>query len=235
MPRAPRLAYGGVIYHVMNRRVGRQTLFHDGGDFAAFLKVIGESVDRGSELGHGRPEVFACCLMGNHWHLLVRPHADGQLSRWLGWLTLTHTQRYHASHGSTGEGPIYQGRFRSFPVQEPSDGRESGRAFWEVARYVEANPVRAGLVEDAAEWPWGSLALRPKRRSWLCDWPVPAPTDWHRQVSRESSETERAAIETSLNRGRPHGSADWSTAIAARLGLETTFRPRGRPRVREET
>ncbi|MEM8873540.1 MAG: transposase [Planctomycetota bacterium] len=230
MPRAPRVADGNVIYHVLNRRVGREPLFLREGDWLAFLALLGESIEREAKQGRPRPEIFACCLMPNHWHLLVRPGADGQLSSWMGWLALTHTHRYRAAQRTTGEGPIYQGRFKSFPVQDPGEASGGERGFWTVARYVEANAVRAGLVTDAADWPWGSFALRRRRVAWLADWPVPAPTDWRRQVNRSMSEETAAAVQTSIKRGRPFGEDDWVRGAADRLGLASTLIRRGRPK-----
>ena len=94
--------------------------------------------------------------MPNHFHLVVRPSGDGDLSRFMRWLTMTHTQRWHAHHHSAGSGHLYQGRFKSFPVQ-------SDEHFYTVCRYVERNALRAGLVERAEQWRWGSL--RPRSRA----------------------------------------------------------------------
>ena len=70
--------------------------------------------------------------MSNHWHLLVWLRGDGDLSDYMRWVTLTHTQRYHGSHGTAGEGHLYQGRYKSFPVQ-------CDRYYLTVLRYIEAN------------------------------------------------------------------------------------------------
>jgi putative transposase len=83
--------------------------------------------------------------MSNHWHLLLWPREEGELSEVMRWLSVTHTQRWHANRGTAGSGPIYQGRFKSFPVQ-------SDEHLLTVARYIERNPLRAGLVEDVREW-----------------------------------------------------------------------------------
>jgi REP element-mobilizing transposase RayT len=119
--------------------VGRTTLFHKPGDYAAFEAVLRQAKD-------WQPmRLLAYCLMPNHWHLLLWPHGDGELSEFLRWLTLTHTQRWHAHHHSAGSGPIYQGRFKSFPVQEDEH-------LLRVCRYVERNGLRAGLAERAEGW-----------------------------------------------------------------------------------
>jgi len=104
--------------------------------------------------------LLAYCLLSNHWHLLLWPRADGELSEFMRWLTLTHTQRWHANRHTSGTGPIYQGRFKSFPVQ-------SDEHLLTVARYIERNPLRAGMVEHVEQWQWSSLcvAARQTRRS----------------------------------------------------------------------
>src|SRR5688572_23335174 len=111
MGRPLRAAVGDVIYHVLNRANGRLPLFETPADYEAFEKVLAEA--------HVRfpMRTLAYCLMPNHWHLVLWPRRDGDLSRFMGWLTLTHTQRWHAHRGSAGAGHLYQGRFKSFPVQ----------------------------------------------------------------------------------------------------------------------
>jgi REP element-mobilizing transposase RayT len=91
--------------------------------------------------------IAAYCLMPNHWHLSLWPRTDGELSEVTRWITVTHTQRWHAHKNSSGTGPVYQGRFKSFPVQ-------TDEHFISVARYVERNALRAKLVERAEEWRW---------------------------------------------------------------------------------
>jgi putative transposase len=116
--------------------------------------------------------MLAYGVMPNHWHLVLWPRADGDVSRCVGWLTLMHTQRWHAHHHTTGTGHLYQGRFKSFPVQTDAH-------FLTVCRYVERNPVRAGLVPRAERWRWGSLWQREQRyaavQGMLSPWPVDQP------------------------------------------------------------
>ena len=111
MPRRPRLAAGDLAYHVLNRRVGRLPLFEKPTDYAAFEKILAEAQ------AQTKIRIAAYCLMPNHWHLLLWPRQDGELSEVLRWITVTHTQRWHAHHHTAGTGPVYQGRFKSFPVQ----------------------------------------------------------------------------------------------------------------------
>ncbi|MFQ5625012.1 MAG: transposase, partial [Paracoccaceae bacterium] len=170
----------------------RLTLFEKDEDYLAFERVLAESLDR-----LDAPRLLAYCLMPNHWHLVVRAGKRTNLSTWMQWVTVTHTHRWHAHYHTTGEGPLYQGRFKSFPVQQ--DGH-----FLTVCRYVEANALRAKLATRAEQWRWCSLWTRrnrtavymPPRRPhgrptgrselkrWLSAWPVDRPRNWLAEVNR---------------------------------------------------
>jgi putative transposase len=224
MGRPKRAADGGLIYHVLNRANARLTFFHKPEDYAAFERVLEEAVER------TKMRLLAYCLMPNHWHLVVWPKADGDLSRFTGWLTLTHTQRWHAHRRSTGSGHLYQGRFKSFPIQDDAH-------FYTVCRYVERNALRANLVERAEDWRWGSLYrwLRgtANEASLLAAWPERRLAGWAEEVNAVQTEAEEAAVRRAVNRGSPFGESSWSDRMVARLGLESTLRPRGRPRKNE--
>jgi len=219
MPRRLRAACGGYVYHVLNRSATRATLFHKPGDYAAFLKVLRQAP------AFAPVRLLAFCLMPNHWHLLVWPQADGHLSDYMRWLTVTHTQRWHAHYRSAGTGPLYQGRFKAFPIE----GDDHLFAVW---RYVERNALRAGLVTAAEQWRWSSLWLRHREATpaWLHDGPLPLPPGWVEQVNAVQTEGELAALQRSVARGTPYGNAGWQRATAQQLGLESTLRPLGRPR-----
>lgn len=144
-------------YHVLNRAVGRATLFEKSADYAAFEKVIRQAWER-TEM-----RLVSFALMPNHWHLVVWPSRDGQLSEWAQWLTVTHLRRWHAHHHTEGTGPIYQGRFKSFPIQEDDH-------YLTVCRYAERNPLRANLVASAEQRRWSeSLATPPRDAGSVAD------------------------------------------------------------------
>lgn len=224
MGRPKRAADGGLIYHVLNRGNARMTIFEKEGDYEAFERILEEAVER-----YGT-DVLAWCLMPNHWHLVVKPHADGELSRFVGWLTLTHTQRWHAHYHNTGSGHLYQGRFKSFPIQEED-------YFLTVCRYVERNALRANLIERAENWRWSSLwrwhhgSAAQKRL--LAPWPVRRSPGWLEHVNTPQTEAELSALRRSAVRGCPFGDERWSTRMVKRLGLQSTLRPQGRPKARE--
>ena len=221
MGRPKRVADGGLVYHVLNRANARMTIFEKPDDYDAFHRVVEEAVDRTAM------RLLAYCVMPNHWHLVVWPQEDGQLSRFVGWLTLTHTQRWHAHRHSTGSGHVYQGRFKSFPVQD--DGH-----FLTVCRYVERNALRANLVGRAEAWRWGSLHRwkhgNAKEKPLLHSWPLPRPPRWVERVNTPLTEDELSALRRSVNRGSPFGETSWRDRMVRRLGLESTLRPPGRPK-----
>ena len=221
MPRRPRLAAGDLAYHVLNRRVGRLPLFEKPADYATFEKILAEAH------AQTRIRIAAYCLMPNHWHLLLWPRHDGELSEVLRWITVTHTQRWHVHHDTTGTGSVYQGRFKSFPVQ-------TDEHFLTVARYVERNALRAKLVKQAENWRWSSLWRRDqddaKLAAWLSDWPVERPRDWISRMNRPDNALELESLRLSVQRGRPFGEETWVRRMAKRFGMESTIRPRGRPK-----
>ena len=221
MPRPRRAAEGGLIYHALNRANARLAIFDNDDDYAAFERVLHQAVARFDM------RLLAYCLMPNHFHLLLWPREDGDLSTFMRWLTMTHTQRWHAHHGTAGTGHLYQGRYKSFPVQ-------SDEHFLTVCRYVERNALRANLVERAEQWKWGSLSARRAKdgaeRPTLTPWPIERPRDWTARVNRPFGPKEEEAILRSMQRGQPFGSESWQAEEAARLGLESLLRPRGRPR-----
>ncbi|MGB7157109.1 MAG: transposase [Tepidisphaeraceae bacterium] len=221
MPRTARVCPGGVIYHVLNRSVARIRLFRRDGDFDAFERTLWEA--------HARLPVpiLAWCVMPTHWHLVLQPHADGDLSKFMQWLTLTHAQRWRAAHNTIGYGPLYQGRFKAFAVQ-------CDRHLLTVGRYVERNALRAGLVKRAERWRWSSLARRvdpvSPLRDLLADWPIDLPDDWLDLVNEAQTPAEEEAVRTAIRRARPFGSPAWQTRTAATLNLASCFRDPGRPR-----
>jgi putative transposase len=221
MGRALRAAEGGWVYHVLNRANARLPIFETPRDYEAFEQILAEGVERYA------PRLLGYCLMPNHWHLLLWPEEDGLLSRFVGWIALTHTQRWHAHRHTAGSGHLYQGRFKSFPVQEDEH-------FYTVCRYVERNALRARLVKRAENWRWNSLWRMTsgdrESRTLLSRWPVSRPRHWIEWVNDPQTDAELAAIRRSVQRGSPFGDEAWSERAVRELGLETTLRPRGRPK-----
>jgi putative transposase len=218
MPRRPRVATGNFVYHVLNRAVGRSTLFETDDDYLAFLKVLRQARTKVD------CRLLSFCVMPNHWHLVLWPKGDNDLSEFMRWMTVTHTQRWHSFHGTSGTGPLYQGRFKSFPIQADDH-------FYMVCRYVERNALKANLVRKAEDWRWCSLwqSLNQPGDVSLDPWPINKPADWTGRVNMPQTISEIEALQRSVKRGSPYGSDVWISRTAKRLKLESTLRPRGRP------
>jgi len=218
---------------VVNRGNGRQRVFRDEGDYAAFLELIGGAIERTPM------RVVGLCLMPNHLHMVLWPGADGELPRWMQWLMTSHVRRHHRRYRTSGH--VWQGRYKSFPIQhrrptasERSAGVvQTGDPVLDVLRYVERNPLRAKRVTAAEDWPWSSLAWWADPESapawWRADW-VRRPDDWLDVVNRPQSKEELTALRLCVQRGRPYGGERWIKRFAAEHGLDSTLRPRGRPR-----
>jgi putative transposase len=165
--------------------------------------------------------------MRNHWHFVIWPRKDGELTAFLRWLAHTHAMRWHVAHKTVGCGHLYQGRFKSFPVQ-------TDEHFLTVCRYVERNALTAKVVRRAEDWRWGSLWARrsgpPELKALLSDWPVTRPRHWVKLVNEPMTARELEALRTSVTRNRPFGSPAWQMKTARRLGLMHTIRSEGRPR-----
>ena len=221
MPRTARVAPGGFVYHALNRAVARLPLFENRADYEAFERVLHEAQEEHPT------RILAYCVMPNHWHFVLWPRRDGELTAFLRWLTHTHTMRWHTAHQTVGTGHLYQGRFKAFPVQTDDH-------FYSVVRYVERNPVRANLAAKAQQWRDSSLWQRrqggQEAQTLLSRWPLPMPRDWLRRVNRPQSEAELQSLRRAVQRGRPMGSETWTKNTAVRLGLQYTLRPRGRPK-----
>jgi REP-associated tyrosine transposase len=223
MPRAARIAPGGYVYHALNRGVARLALFENDDDYQAFEQVLVEALERAPI------RLLGYCLSPSHWHFVLWPRKAGELTAFLRWLTLTHTQRWHAQHRSAGSGHLYQGRFKAFPV-------EGDEHFLTVLRYAESNSLRAGLCERAEDWDYSSFAHRRADaatdpiRQYLCAGPTPLPPDWNRRVNRPQMARDLEAVRRCVQRGQPYGSPAWIEKTTRLLGLQSTFRMRGRPR-----
>jgi putative transposase len=143
MPRPLRPIAKDLIYHVINRGNNRQKVFRKPEDFEAFLKALGDLKKR-------KPfELYGYCLLNNHFHLLIRPRGSS-ISRIMQSLLVSHTQRYHKHYRSGGH--VWQGRFKSPVIQNDEH-------LLTVLRYMEANPLRANLVQRAEDYPYSSYRV----------------------------------------------------------------------------
>ncbi len=216
MPRRIQAGSSGVVFHVINRAVRGATLFEAPSDYEAFQQILSDAQNRTGL------RLLAFCLMPNHWHLVVWPTDDVQLAKCMHWLTLTHAARWTSFHEIRGTGAVYQSRYKSIPVETES-------CFLSVCRYVERNPLRAGLVTRAEQWKWSSLWQRCNscEAISLDEWPIPRTGDWIERVNEPQTGPELEAIRKAVQTGRPLGANLWREQTCKSFGLSS--RSRGRP------
>jgi putative transposase len=226
MGRLPRTIDDGLVYHALNRGNNRADVFGGDDDRVAFLEALAKTKERYPF------RLFGYCLMTNHFHLLLRPEPGQSISRILQSLTIAHTWRYHKRHHTSGH--VWQGRFKSPVIQDDLH-------LLVVLRYIEANPLRARMVTDPAEYRWSSYPHHGLGRddpllSPFPEWEELGRTEaerrrrWRSQVCAAQSEAELTSVRSSLRSGRPLGASEWTEQMARRLNIELTPRPRGRPR-----
>jgi putative transposase len=202
------------VYHVLNRGAKKGLLFGNASDYGAFEDLLSEATTRVPM------RVLAYCLMPNHWHLLLWPLQDGDLSRFVKWLATTHACRWTRDRECVGNGAVYQSRFKSIPI-------ETGPHLFWAWRYVERNALRAQLVSKAEDWQWCSLRKRMNVPSppWLDRGPVPLPADWPEVVNVPQTNEEIEVFRNRMKKGKPFGRDDWlssSEAIRGRPNLRNT-------------
>jgi putative transposase len=197
-------------------------IFSKPADYLAFVKLIEEARQRTGM------RILGYCLMPNHWHLVLWPRRDDDLPRFMQWLSSTHVRRWREHRQNVGEGHLYQGRYKSFPVRDDLH-------LLTVLRYVEANPLRAKRVERAEQWRWSSLSNGEQYSVQLERGPVDRPANWAETVNEPLQDAESQRLRLSVNRGQPYGPAPWTAQIAKRLGLESTLRDPWRPKQSKKT
>jgi len=221
MPRITRTDIGNYCYHVINRANARLPIFFAEKDYILFENVLEEAQEKFSM------RILAYCLMPNHFHLVLYPKNDGDMGKFMQWLTLTHTQRWHQVNNTKGSGHLYQGRYKSFLIQDD-------RHLLSVIRYVERNALRSKLVKKAENWEFGSLARRlskdMKRKNILAEWPISEPRDYLSFVNIPQTTKEEENIRASVVKGKPFGASEWAVEMIKKFGLEATVRATGRPK-----
>lgn len=193
-------------------------LFKKPEDYLAFEQILLQAHQR-------HPiKLLDWCLMPNHWHFVVFPKKDDQVTTFFRWLTHTHAMRAITHRRVMGMGPLYQGRFKSLPVQQDEH-------LLTLLRYVQRNPVRAKLVQRVEQWRWSGEGVRrggtAELAAILSPWPVDAPSKWSNWVNESADEDELEQIRQCIRRSRPVGNPRWTLAVAEKLALEWTLRPRG--------
>lgn len=200
MPRMPRLVVPGFPHHITQRGSRRQRTFFDDSDFLAYLDLIrSHKVEAGVE-------IWAYCLMPNHVHLVAVPDRPDALCRLMRVVHHRHALRVNAARGWRGH--LWQERFHSFVMDQEH--------LLAAVRYIELNPVRAGLCQQADAWRWSSSRayLSGKTDGVVNVRPLLAQiSDWRTYLSLQDSPQTISALRSHSNTGRPAGSADFIFAL----------------------
>ena len=222
MPRMNRVAVGGLVYHVINRSNGRVTLFHNNEDYKHFEALLLEGVEL---IGM---QILAYCIMPNHWHLVLHPKNDGDMSEFMRWVTTTHVRQRRVMTKSVGDGHLYQGTYKSFPVEED-------KHLHDLIRYVEQNPLRAKLVKKAEAWEWSSLYRRQRNndadKKFLSPLPTELPVNYLTSVNTLLHEDTLNGIHKAIGKGTPYGSPEWIDHMVNEYNMQSTVREPGRPKL----
>ena len=221
MSRPLRIDTGGEIYHCLNRTVGKQAIFYNDKDYQLFEKILQETVDVTGMC------IFAYSIMPNHFHLVLHPKEDGDLSNFMKRLTVAHTQRYRIKTKTIGDGPVYQGRYKSFIIQ-------NDKHLFTVLRYVERNPFTAKLVKDPIEWKYSSLYRRHKgisqEKQLLSPWVCNEPNNYLKLLTQPLTLKETEKIKQSEKKGIPFGDNEYMLTLVEKYNLQSILRGRGRPK-----
>jgi putative transposase len=225
MPRLPRTVFAVVPHHVTQRGNRREDIFFTDEDRETYLAWLHEYSDK------HRLEVLAYCLMTNHIHLVVVPETDEGLHLVLKPLHMRYAQRINRMRGWKGH--LWQGRFFSSPLDEAY--------LWAAVRYVERNPVRAGMERRAENYRWSSAAAHCGHRT---DSLLNLDSAWSKQFTAiddwsawlaEGDETEEIRIlRQNADKGLPCGNADFIRRLEKKVGRQLAYRPQGRPRKAED-
>ena len=201
MPRRSLAHVGPHVWHAMNRAVQHVTLFSSPSDYDAFLSLL-------CRRSAGQSDRVICLLRDAKSLASARTCSQWPLlsSSYLQWLAGVHGSQWRKSSQTTGRGAVYQGRFRAVPV-------EADQSFVRVSRYIECNPIRAGLVTRAEEWHWSSAArVERGSRPELAEWPTPRPRWWTELLNSPQEAAAVDLIRSSIVRGVPYGSREWQEA-----------------------
>jgi len=220
MARLARVVIAGMPHHVTQRGNRRQQTFFNDGDYAAYLELMGEWC------GEEGVDIWGYCLMPNHVHLIAVPATELALRRAVGEAHRRYTRR--VNFREKWRGYLWQGRFGSFVMDEPY--------LLAAARYVELNPVRARLVESAAEWRWSSARAHLSGRDDCLVKVAPLlamVSDWQRLLDSALPEDQLKEFRRHGRTGRPLGNDSFLERLEALVGRILRPQKGGRPRKRQ--
>jgi putative transposase len=219
MARFPRVVVVDVPHHVTQRGNARQVILGCDADRLTYLALLRE---------HARLcglSLLGYCLMSNHVHLIAVPHSQTALAQSLRQAHGRYAAYWNGQRCSTGH--VWQGRFYSCPLDE--------KHLWQALRYVELNPVRAGMVEQPEQWPWSSAAAHCgfanpdsvlEMERWAKRWRI---GEWRSFLAEAESTAELATLRQFTHTGRPLGTAEFVAGLEASMLRPLAARKRGRP------
>jgi putative transposase len=204
MPRSNRRDRANETYHIMNRSVGKNQIFVTPDDYLGFIYIIIHA------LTIAPVRIYSFCIMPNHWHLLVSPYEDGGVGHFMHAITNRHTRVVHTKTETVGFGPLYQGRYKSILI-------DSDDYFLKVMRYIERNPIRAGLCIKTDEWRWGSSWIRNhgtiEHKKILSENPVEKCEDYkyiYNYIEIPDNDDDLKNIRFSIVKNLPYGRKTWA-------------------------
>jgi len=207
MARLARVVAPGVPHHVTQRGNRRQQTFFSDDDYQVYLDLLSE------RCALAGVEIWAYCLMPNHVHLIAVPSSEEALRQGIGEAHRRYTRHVNFTKG--WKGYLWQGRFASFPMDETH--------LLAAARYIELNPVRAGICRSAEEYPWSSVHLHKtgKNKGVFKARPLlDIVGSWRDFLGAGLTEKELAELRGHENTGRPAGSENFIKELENRLGRQ---------------
>ncbi len=225
MPRVARAVFSGVAHHITQRGNRREDVFYTDEDRQAYLDWLKEYSQK------NRLEILAYCLMTNHIHLVGVPRTEEGLQAVLKPLHMRYAQRFNRERGWKGH--VWQGRYFSSPLDEAY--------LWAAIRYVERNPVRAGMVKKAGRYPWSSAAahchlrvdgLLSQKPAWQRQ--LTQIPNWSAWLAEGDNPHEISIIRRNIDKGLPCGSDRFIRRLEKLAGRILQYRPQGRPKKEED-
>ena len=226
MPRRPRVIISGIAHHITQRGNNRQPVFHSSDDRRFYVDLL---VRHATHFG---ARILGYCLMTNHVHLIAVPNSEDALARTLG---CTHSEYALAlNHAQGRSGHVWQNRFFSCPLEESHLLR--------ALRYVELNPVRAGLASEPWSWPWSSArahtlehvldpVLDYRWEEYFGHWDY---GEWQEILCAGMSSGECDSVRRATHTGEPLGSREFVLALERQAGRRLRVLARGRPPTKSE-
>jgi len=219
MPRIARSVAVEYPHHITQRGNNRTTVFFDEEDHLFYINTLKRYSQK------YKLEIWAYCLMGNHVHLLAVPREDTSLARGIGLTNMVYTQYLNRKHGNSGR--VWQNRFFSCAV-------EKGTYLWSVARYIERNPVKAGILEKAEKYRWSSarahLLNRTDQLLSGVQWLTEAERNHYKVFFEEDNEEVEKTIRQRTSDGRPLGGDEFICFLECKYGQKLKVGNKGRPK-----